>query len=118
MHKIQLISFGMAHSAIHPKVDVLVDVRHLLPNPHAMFPKENGKDPKVRKWVVESAGAEELIRGVLLLLDVPSIRTLAIACHGGKHRSVALIEETAARYTGPRGISVSHLALPMKGEKG
>ena len=115
-NKVKLISFGMSLPGPVPKVDVLLDVRWMVQNPyHSLADKKlTGKDDGVRKQVVQSPGAEEVLRALDSLLAIPAIRTIGVACMGGRHRSVALIEETATRYAGPRGLELIHLALPAR----
>jgi UPF0042 nucleotide-binding protein len=78
-----------------------------------------GLDAGVRDYVLAQQGAEEFLDAYLQVLEVslPGFEregkryvTLAIGCTGGKHRSVAIAEQIAARL-GDRDITVSHRDL-------
>ena len=101
-----VVSFGFKYG-IPVDADMVVDMR-FLPNPHwvpELQPK-TGLDVDVRDYVLgQPAAAEFLDRlGKLLETAYPGFLherknylTLAIGCTGGKHRSVAMAEETAVR---------------------
>ena len=79
-----------------------------LPNPHwdeALRPL-TGHDPAVRDFVLERAPAsefldrfEQLLVGLLPAYEAEgkSYLTVAVGCTGGRHRSVAVVEELARR---------------------
>ncbi len=114
-------SFGFKHG-LPLDADMVLDVR-FLPNPHwdeALRPL-TGHDPKVRDYVLEtSAGSnfvdriDELLASLLPQYEAEgrSYLTVAIGCTGGRHRSVAVTEELAARLRS-RGVAVraKHLNL-------
>ena len=95
--------------------DIVMDVR-FLPNPHwedELRPL-TGHDPKVRDYVLETAAGSEFVDqfDALLASLLPqylgegrSYLTVAVGCTGGRHRSVAVAEELAARLR-QRGIAV------------
>ena len=95
--------------------DIVMDVR-FLPNPHwedDLRPL-TGHDPKVRDFVLETAAGSEFVDqfDALLASLLPqylgegrSYLTVAIGCTGGRHRSVAVAEELAARLR-QRGLAV------------
>ena len=99
-------SFGYKHG-LPLDADIVMDVR-FLPNPHW---EENlrpltGHDPAVRDYVLERADTsafldrlEDLLRALLPAYEAEgrSYLTIAIGCTGGRHRSVAIAEELAAR---------------------
>jgi UPF0042 nucleotide-binding protein len=99
-------SFGFKYG-IPMDADIVMDVR-FLPNPHwdeGMRPL-TGLDEPVRRFVLEQAAAERfLVHLVDLLSSVlpefaqegKSYLTVAVGCTGGRHRSVAVAEEVAAR---------------------
>ena len=99
-------SFGFKHG-LPLDADIVMDVR-FLPNPHweeALRPL-TGHDPAVRAYVLERADTvefldrlEDLLRSVLPAYQAEgrSYLTVAIGCTGGRHRSVAIAEELAAR---------------------
>jgi UPF0042 nucleotide-binding protein len=107
-------SFGFKHG-LPLDADIVMDVR-FLPNPHwedDLRPL-TGHDPKVRDFVLETSVGSTFVDqfdGLLATL-VPqyqaegrSYLTVAIGCTGGRHRSVAVAEELAARLR-QRGVAV------------
>jgi UPF0042 nucleotide-binding protein len=107
-------SFGFKHG-LPLDADIVMDVR-FLPNPHwedELRPL-TGHDPKVRDYVLETAAGSSFVDqfdGLLATL-VPqyqaegrSYLTVAVGCTGGRHRSVAVAEELAARLR-QRGVAV------------
>ena len=104
--QILVLSFGFKHG-VPLDVDNVFDVR-FLPNPHwveAMRPL-TGLDEAVRRYVLGQPAAKEFLERVGHLLNflVPaytregrSYLTIALGCTGGRHRSVVLAEEIAAR---------------------
>ena len=107
-------SFGFKHG-LPLDADIVMDVR-FLPNPHwedDLRPL-TGHDPKVRDYVLETASGSSFVDQFdeLLATLVPqyqaegrSYLTVAIGCTGGRHRSVAVAEELAARLR-QRGVAV------------
>jgi RNase adapter protein RapZ len=101
-----VLSFGYKYG-LPVDADLVVDVR-FLPNPHWIpeLREMTGRDPEVRAYVLSQAGAGEfldLIHTLLQLVGAGYQRegkrylTLAVGCTGGKHRSVAMAEQLAAR---------------------
>ncbi len=88
--------------------DLLLDVR-FLPNPHyepALRPR-TGQDPEVVDYVNRGGALDAFYAHLHPLLDYllpqylaegKSHLVVAIACTGGRHRSVAIAEHLAARY--------------------
>jgi RNase adapter protein RapZ len=107
-------SFGYKHG-LPLDADIVMDVR-FLPNPHweeALRPL-TGHDPKVSDYVLETAAAsafvdqfDQLLGGLVPQYEAEgrSYLTVAIGCTGGRHRSVAIAEELAARLR-QRGVAV------------
>jgi len=101
-----VVSFGYKYG-LPVDADLVVDCR-FLPNPHwvpELRPK-TGRDAPVRDFVLAQRGAKEFLDAyteVLRLLTDGYERegkhyvTLAVGCTGGKHRSVAMAEQIAAR---------------------
>ncbi|GLZ13897.1 nucleotide-binding protein [Actinomadura sp. NBRC 104425] len=101
-----VVSFGYKYG-LPVDADLVVDCR-FLPNPHwvpELRPK-TGRDAAVRDYVLGQRGAKEFLDAyteVLRLLAEGYERegkhyvTLAVGCTGGKHRSVAMAEQLAAR---------------------
>ncbi len=104
--QIAVESFGFKHG-LPIDADIVMDVR-FLPNPHwddTLRPL-TGHDPAVRDFVLERAQASDFLdrfEGLMLSLlpsyeaEGKSYLTVAIGCTGGRHRSVAVAEELAAR---------------------
>ena len=104
--KITVVSFGFKYG-IPADADFVADMR-FLPNPHWVpeLRPRTGRDPEVAAYVRERPGAEEFLEGYLGVLEGVTrgyltegkrFMTVAIGCTGGKHRSVAMSEEIAAR---------------------
>jgi UPF0042 nucleotide-binding protein len=99
-------SFGFKHG-LPLDADIVMDVR-FLPNPHweEHLRPLTGHDEAVRDFVLGRADTaaflerlEDLLRTVLPSYEAEgrSYLTIAIGCTGGRHRSVAIAEELAAR---------------------
>jgi RNase adapter protein RapZ len=116
--QLTVLSFGYKHG-LPVDADLVVDCR-FLPNPHWVpeLRPRTGQDPAVRDYVLSRPGAGEfldLYEALLRLLFEGYRRegkryvSLAVGCTGGKHRSVAMSEELAARLGGSGvDISVAH----------
>jgi len=99
---ISLVSFGFKHG-VPFDADLVFDVR-FLPNPHfveALRPLD-GRDSRVRDFVMKAEESRELLRRLedFLGFVLPAYQregkaylTVAVGCTGGRHRSVALVEE-------------------------
>jgi UPF0042 nucleotide-binding protein len=100
---VRLVSFGFKYG-IPVHADLVFDLR-FLPNPHfveALRPK-TGMDPEVSAYVMEAPETQELLRHLRPLLDYAlpqyaregkAYLTVALGCTGGRHRSVAMAEES------------------------
>jgi UPF0042 nucleotide-binding protein len=97
-----LVSFGFKHG-IPIDADLVFDVR-FLPNPHFVdrLRPLDGRDAEVREFIMKHAESRELLARLqdLLRFLVPAYQregkaylTVAVGCTGGRHRSVALVEE-------------------------
>jgi UPF0042 nucleotide-binding protein len=107
--RLAVMSFGFKYG-IPLDADLVFDMR-FLPNPFWIpeLRPQNGTDPAVSKYVMSRRGAREFVDRVVDLM-VPMTDgyqregrryvTLAVGCTGGKHRSVAVAEELAARLNG------------------
>ncbi len=101
-----VLSFGYRHG-LPLDVDLVLDCR-FLPNPHwveSLRPR-TGLDESVRDYVLGFPQTKEFLRRLDDLLDLllpayveegKSYLTIALGCTGGRHRSVALVEEVAER---------------------
>ena len=99
-------SFGYKHG-LPLDADIVMDVR-FLPNPHweEHLRPLTGHDPAVRDYVLERAVTSRFLdRFESLLVEMlpgyqgegRSYLTVAVGCTGGRHRSVAIANELAAR---------------------
>ncbi len=103
---VSLISFGFKHGA-PLDVDMLLDVR-FLPNPHydPRLRPLTGHDEAVRDAVLRAEDGGEFVDRACGLISflIPRYAaegktyfTLGVGCTGGRHRSVAIVEELARR---------------------
>lgn len=117
--RLNIVSFGFKYG-VPVDADLVADCR-FLPNPHWVPSLQplTGLDAGVRDYVLAQQGAEEFLDAYLKVLEVslPGFEregkryvTLAVGCTGGKHRSVAIAEQIAARL-GDRDVTVSHRDL-------
>jgi UPF0042 nucleotide-binding protein len=117
--KLNIVSFGYKYG-LPVDADLVADCR-FLPNPHWIPELQgmSGLDAPVRDFVLAQQGAAEFLAAYLAVLEVALAGferegkryvTLAVGCTGGKHRSVAMAEQLAARLTG-RDVTVSHRDL-------
>ena len=99
---VSLVSFGFKHG-VPIDADLVFDVR-FLPNPHFVdgLRPLDGRDDRVREFLMKHEESRELLRriGDFLGFVLPAYQregkaylTIAIGCTGGRHRSVALVEE-------------------------
>ncbi|GAA1996296.1 MULTISPECIES: RNase adapter RapZ [Nocardioides] len=104
--RIRVISFGFKYG-IPVDADFVADMR-FLPNPHWIpeLRPGTGRDPEVAGYVLSRDGAEEFLDAYVPLLtgvaegylrEGKRFMRVAIGCTGGKHRSVAMTEETTRR---------------------
>jgi RNase adapter protein RapZ len=117
--RLNIISFGYKYG-LPVDADLVADCR-FLPNPHWIpeLRAMSGLDEPVRDYVLAQEGAPEFLAAYLAMLEVSLAGferegkryvTLAIGCTGGKHRSVAMAEQLAARLA-DRDVTVSHRDL-------
>jgi len=104
--KVTVVSFGFKYG-IPVDADLVADMR-FLPNPYWVpeLRHLSGRDREVADYVKDRPEAKEFIERYTALVDTVSagylregkrFMTVAIGCTGGKHRSVAMTEEIAAR---------------------
>ena len=104
--RLSIVSFGYKYG-LPVDADLVADCR-FLPNPHwiAELAPLTGKDEPARDYILSRPGAQEFLHHYAELLRVvlPGYEhegkrfvTLAVGCTGGKHRSVAMADELAAR---------------------
>jgi len=101
----------------------VVDVR-LLENPYWVDELRplDGRDPRVREYVIEQPAAKELLGNLekTLRAATPHYRergrsnlVVAFGCTGGRHRSVAMAREMASRLEGLDGVDVEFTARDL-----
>ncbi len=119
--RLNIVSFGFKYG-LPVDADMAADCR-FLPNPHwvAALAPLTGEDPEVRDYVLGQPGAAQFldayVEAVRVTLDGyqregKHFVMLAVGCTGGKHRSVVVAEEIAARLAGTwPGVRVTHRDL-------
>lgn len=104
--RLSVVSFGYKYG-LPVDADQVADCR-FLPNPHWIpeLAPMTGQDAPVRDYVLAQPGATQFLEHYAELLRVmlagyeregKRFVTLAVGCTGGKHRSVAIAAELAAR---------------------
>jgi len=109
-------SFGFKYG-LPADADIVADMR-FLPNPYwdPELAALDGRDERIRDFVLGQPGAEDFLVAFCAALTIAldgyrrenkRHATVAIGCTGGRHRSVAMAEELAARFAGMPGVTVS-----------
>ncbi len=104
-----VVSFGYKYG-LPVDADLVADVR-FLPNPFWIpeLRDQTGESDEVRDYVLSQQGATEFVDRYAEILEIigagytregKHYLTLAVGCTGGKHRSVVMARELAARLTG------------------
>src|SRR5215831_3544805 len=112
-----LLSFGFKHG-LPIEADLVLDVR-FLPNPYFVEALSGctGKDSQVAQFVMGNDDARELLGHVrgLLAYALPRYEregkaylTVAVGCTGGRHRSVAVVEELAKLFGADYTVTIRH----------
>ncbi|MGN7859058.1 RNase adapter RapZ [Microbacterium sp. 22303] len=115
-HKLTVMSFGFKYG-LPSDADLVADMR-FLPNPFWIdeLRGSTGLDSEVRDYVLTRDGAQEFLDAYTAALrpvlegyqrENKSHSMVAIGCTGGKHRSVAMVEELAARLGQIPGVAVT-----------
>ncbi|MCG5054585.1 MAG: RNase adapter RapZ [Myxococcales bacterium] len=105
---LSFLSFGFKHG-LPVEADIVLDVR-FLPNPFFVeaLSALSGQDEDVRRFVLERDEAKIFLDRTKALLAVclrgfiregKSYATVAIGCTGGRHRSVAMVEELCRHFS-------------------
>lgn len=100
-----LQSFGFRHG-VPANTDVLMDVR-FMPNPYFVesLRDRSGEDPDVAVYVLEREETKEFLRRFQDLIawllplyekEGKSYVTISIGCTGGRHRSVAIVDQVGS----------------------
>jgi UPF0042 nucleotide-binding protein len=119
--RLNVMSFGFKYG-LPVDADMVADCR-FLPNPHWVpdLAPLTGQDSPVRDYVLGQPGATEFLDAFVEAVRVTLAgyqregkhhAMLAVGCTGGKHRSVVMAEQIAARLAGSwPGIRVAHRDL-------
>jgi len=121
---VTLLSFGFKHGC-PSEADMVLDVR-FLPNPYFVETLSglSGLDRAVAVYVLDTEDARELMTKLqdLLAFLLPRFEregkaylTVAVGCTGGRHRSVAVVQELARRLAGRWPLTVRHRDLERGG---
>jgi RNase adapter protein RapZ len=114
---ISLVSFGYKYG-VPGEFNHVFDIR-FLPNPYfdPALSHLDGRDPEVSRFVLASPEGETMTTKIedLLRFSLPHFQregklyvTIAIGCTGGRHRSVAMVEELRRRLGGEWDVLVRH----------
>jgi len=104
--RVNIVSFGFKYG-LPVDADMVADCR-FLPNPHWVpdLAPLTGQDDDVREYVLGQPGAAEFLNSYVPAVQVTldgyqregkHFVMLAVGCTGGKHRSVVMAEQIAAR---------------------
>ncbi|NLW34036.1 RNase adapter RapZ [Syntrophorhabdus aromaticivorans] len=116
--KINLMSFGFANG-LPIEADMVLDVR-FLPNPYFVdeLREKTGLSDEIKNYMHSNGEYKKYLEVLLCFLGylIPlyekegkSYLTISIGCTGGKHRSVAIVDELADHLvTGGRNVSTIH----------
>lgn len=119
---VQLVTFGYKHG-VPLEADLVLDVRFMR-NPfyEPELRELDGRDEKVRDFVLAQPGAVHFVDMVVELLtfllplyaaEGKNRLTIALGCTGGQHRSIVIAEELARRLRGGgvQDVAVFHREL-------
>lgn len=121
---VTLLSFGFKHG-LPAEADLVFDVR-FLPNPYFVeaLSALSGRDPAVASFVLDGGEAGEFLNRTLDFLTYALPRyaregkaylTIAVGCTGGRHRSVAVVEELGRRLGEKWHLTIRHRDLDRGG---
>lgn len=114
--QVTIVSFGFKYG-VPTDADMVADMR-FLPNPFWIpeLRESTGLDPDVSDFVLSQKGAREFIDTYAAALE-PVLSgyqnenkrhaTIAVGCTGGRHRSVAAVEQLATIIRGLPGVAVN-----------
>jgi UPF0042 nucleotide-binding protein len=118
-----LLSFGFQYG-VPQEANMVFDVR-FLSNPYFVphLTELDGRDPQVLRYVLDTEEGRAMLDHMerLLRFVLPQFQkerklylTIAIGCTGGRHRSVALVEELRNRIRGDWDVLVKHRDLDVR----
>lgn len=122
--KVTMFSFGYKHG-MPADVNMVWDVR-FLPNPFWVEEMRHmtGKVKEVADYVIESKEGKEFLRLIEPLLEFLVMKSidaskegmlLAVGCTGGRHRSVAVVEQLRLLLSGlPVDLVVYHRDIDLE----
>ncbi|WP_309081860.1 RNase adapter RapZ [Zhihengliuella sp.] len=113
--RLNLMSFGFKYG-LPADANFVADVR-FIPNPHWVpeLRPHTGQEAPVRDYVFQAEGTEQFVANYVEALkpvlegyrrENKHYATIALGCTGGKHRSVAVVEELAHRLSQVPSITV------------
>ena len=105
---LSFVSFGYK-LGLPREADLVFDVR-FLPNPFFVegLRDRDGRDPEVRQFLEMSDGTDEFVKKLENFLadlipeyagEARGYLTVAVGCTGGRHRSVAVVEKIAEKFS-------------------
>ena len=114
---VTFLSFGFKHG-LPAEADIVLDVR-FLPNPFFVpqLSAMSGEDEAVKRFVLDDPETRDFVDKAEALLQTSvrgfgregkSYATVAIGCTGGRHRSVAIVNELGKRLGGQFPITIRH----------
>jgi UPF0042 nucleotide-binding protein len=121
--RINILSFGFKYGTPHD-ASLIMDVRFLA-NPYFVpeLKDFNGKNPKIKNYVLNNNQGRRFIKKYLDLLDylIPlyekegkAYLSIAVGCTGGRHRSVTIAEALFEHIKKPgRQIIVTHRDIDL-----
>jgi UPF0042 nucleotide-binding protein len=120
---VMLLSFGFQYG-VPQEANMVFDVRFLA-NPYFVpqLTELDGRDPHVVRYVLDTEEGHAMLDHIerLLRFVLPQFQkerklylTIAIGCTGGRHRSVALVEELRNRIRGDWDVLVKHRDLDVR----
>jgi hypothetical protein len=123
--RVVCLAFGFKNG-VPAEVDWMVDAR-FLDNPYWVpeLRPLDGRDPRVRDYVLRQPAARHLLDGLEALLRPLLVEyqrrgrtelTIAFGCTGGRHRSVVLAQEMTRRLAGEMTVEVEFRARELAGE--
>lgn len=120
---VMLLSFGFQYG-VPQEANMVFDVRFLA-NPYFVpqLTELDGRDANVLRYVLDTEEGRAMLDHIegLLRFVLPQFQkerklylTIAIGCTGGRHRSVALVEELRNRIRGDWDVLVKHRDLDVR----